>query len=337
MTAKGNITKLSLLLLIGIALFWMDLFSGVPISIEQLLDPDESQIHKLFWQIRLPRVINAMLVGVGLSISGLAMQILFRNPLAGPSILGVNAGATLLVALFLLTLTGSAFLAEFEFASIGSAVLIFSVLGALMVLILIGVFSLWLKSNISLLISGLLFSYFSIAIVSLMQFFASPDKLQDFIFWTFGSLASQSNTNLLLMTIIVACSFVVMLLYANRLNAFLLGEDYAVSLGIDVKKMKWLLIIITACITGVLTAICGPIAFVGMAVPHLARLLFKTNDTRILLLAIFIIGCDLMLLSDAVSRSGDSIVFPINAITALLGTPVILFYIFRTRTRNVNY
>ena len=187
-----------------------------------------------------------------------------------------------------------------------------------------------------MLIAGLLFSYFSIAIVSLLQFFAKPEQLQDFIFWTFGSIEVQSYQNILLMLTIILISFAVLLVNAKRLNVFLLGNEYAQNLGVDINKVKWLLILTTAIISGLLTAICGPIAFVGLAVPHLARMLFKTNDTRLLLIGSFIIGMNLMLLSDAASRWCDTIVFPINSITALLGTPVILFYIFKNRSKNMS-
>ena len=320
----------------GMLLLILDLQSGIDISFNEMLFGEDEMIQRLFYEIRLPRVLTALLVGAGLSIAGLNMQVLFRNPLAGPSILGVNAGATLMVAVLLLSVSGTALYHQFDFDFFGNVVLLFSIVGALGVLILIGIFSFWLRSNLSLLIAGLLFSYFSIAIVSLLQFFAKPEQLQDFIFWTFGSIEVQSYQNILLMLTIILISFFVLLVNAKRLNVFLLGNEYAQNLGVNINKVKWLLILTTAIISGLLTAICGPIAFVGLAVPHLARMLFKTNDTRLLLMGSFIIGMNLMLLSDTASRWCDTIVFPINSITALLGTPVILFYIFKNRSKNMS-
>lgn len=336
MKKENRILKWGLLSLSILVLFLLDVLFGGALPFKEVWALEGDVLLELLLDIRLPRVLTSILVGAGLAVAGLNMQVLFRNPLAGPSILGVNAGSTLMVALVLLGFSGSAVSASFAFDITGNLVLLASIIGALLVLFLIAIFSYWISNNISLLITGLLFSYFSIAIVSLLQFFAQPDQLRTFIFWTFGTVDGLNYAQIILLAMVVLIPSFILWTQGPRLNVFLLGNAYAKNLGLNLEKIKWMLIIITAVITGIVTAFCGPIAFIGLAVPHLARMVMKTNDNRVLIISSFLIGMGLMLLSDILSHSSTSVVFPINAITAILGTPIILFYIVKTRHKTLS-
>lgn len=283
---------------------------------------------------RIPRVVTAVLVGVGISLAGLNMQVQFRNALAGPSILGVNTGATIAVALFLLGTSGTTLVRSVVWMDIGGFVTMFAIMGAFAILMLIGALSYLFRSNFALLIVGILISYFGIAIVSIMQFFAAPEALQTFIFWTFGSVEAltYNQIGLLAATVLVGISLVVLII--GRLNSYLLGDEYAISMGTDVKKVRILLMASTGLISGVVTALCGPIGFVGLAVPHLARLIFRVGDLKTLMIGTLILGADLMLLADMLSHTHSSVVLPINAVTALLGSPVIVYFLFKQRKKN---
>lgn len=280
---------------------------------------------------RLPKAIVAILVGSGLSISGLFMQTLFRNPLAGPFVLGISSGASLGVALLIL---GSSFLGTTALLSSLSSwsLPIAASLCALLVLLIIITTANTVKNTMSVLIIGLMFSSFTAAIVSILAFFSNAQELQQYVFWGFGSLENLSweEINILIFIFLVAIIFSFQLI--KPLNSFLLGERYAKSVGINIKKSKNFILIITSVLTGIITAFCGPIAFIGLAIPHMARLFFSTSNHKILIPASLLIGAIVLLLCDCIAQlPGSEFTLPINAITSLFGAPIVIWLLIKKR------
>ena len=273
--------------------------------------------------IRLPKAITAILAGAALSVSGLIMQTLFRNPLAGPYTLGVSSGASLGVAL--LTMLG-AFSIQLSAVSIPFAACI----GAIAVLLLVLAVSRRVTNNVSLLIVGLMFGSIAGALVSLVQNFANPDALKLFIVWTLGSLSSVGwgDMQMLLPILLVGTLFV--LLTVKPLNGLLLGEDYARGLGINVSRTRLYIVLATGLLAGGVTAFCGPIAFIGVAVPHIARGIFNTSNHRITLPASALIGACLLLICDVLC-SLFIYPLPISTVSALFGAPVIIWIILKNK------
>jgi iron complex transport system permease protein len=283
---------------------------------------------------RLPKAITAALVGIGLSISGLLMQTLFRNPLAGPYVLGLSSGSSLGVAFVIMgasILPG--FLAELFVSSLG--MLFASILGSLFVLSLVFLVSKKLKDTLSILIVGLMFSSFSGAIVSVLTYFSNAEQLQKFTFWSMGNLGNLSWVQISTLSISVAIGLFLSLFSIKSLDAFLLGENYAKSLGIDIKKQRNLIFIATGILAGSITAFVGPIAFVGLAVPHISKLVFQTSNHKILFLSTILFGALIMLLCDTISQlPGLDFTLPINAITSILGAPIVIWLLVRKRGIN---
>lgn len=284
------------------------------------LNPMEQNI---LHAIRLPKAITAILAGAALSVSGLIMQTLFRNPLAGPYTLGVSSGASLGVAL--LTMLG-AFSIQLSAVSIPFAACI----GAIAVLLLVLAVSRRVTNNVSLLIVGLMFGSIAGALVSLLQNFANPDALKLFIVWTLGSLSSVGwgDMQMLLPILLVGTLFV--LLTVKPLNGLLLGEDYARGLGINVSRTRLYIVLATGLLAGGVTAFCGPIAFIGVAVPHIARGIFNTSNHRITLPASALIGACLLLICDVLC-SLFIYPLPISTVSALFGAPVIIWIILKNK------
>lgn len=280
---------------------------------------------------RLPKAITAILVGSGLSISGLLMQTLFRNPLAGPFVLGVSSGASLGVAL--LILGTSAFVGASATLSISNLGIAFAAsLGAFLVLAIVMLIAKNIKNTMSILIIGLMFGSFTAAIISILAYFSSAESLQQYVFWTFGSLGHLAWSEILILLIITLLSLSLVITIIKPLNSLLLGENYAVSLGVNLKRTRNLTMMITGLLTGVITAFSGPIAFVGLAVPHLAKLVIKTSDHKILLPAVAIIGAIVMLFSDTIAQLPTSeYMLPINAVTSLFGAPIVIWLLIRKR------
>ena len=250
---------------------------------------------------RLPKAITAVLVGMGLSISGLLMQTLFRNPLAGPYVLGLSSGSSLGVALVIL---GAAFLpsivSEILLSTYG--IITASCLGSFLVLLLVLIVSSRLRDTATILIVGLMFSSFTSAIVSVLTYFSSAEQLQKFTFWSMGNLGNLSWQNIIILAIVITIGLVLSLISIKSLDALLLGENYAKSMGLNIKKSRYIIIIATSLLAGSITAFAGPIAFIGLAVPHLAKLLFQTSNHKILFGSTILIGAILMLFCDTVSR-----------------------------------
>ena len=278
---------------------------------------------------RVPKAISAILVGSGLSISGLLMQTLFKNPLAGPYVLGISSGSSLGVAILILgaNLIG--------FSAIGLSNLnlaIASGIGAFIVLLAVVVVSKNVRNTASILIIGLMFGSITSATISVLAYFSSAEQLQQYLFWGFGSLGNLTWHELGLFFTFYLIGMLLLLLVFKPLNSLLLGENYAKSLGVNIQKTRFILILITAILTGVITAFSGPIAFIGLAVPHIAKMIFSTSDHKILLPASFLIGSIVMLLSDTIAQlPGSAYTLPINAITTIFGAPIVIWLLVRKK------
>ncbi len=278
---------------------------------------------------RLPKAITAILVGLGLSISGLLMQTLFRNPLAGPYVLGLSSGSSLGVAFVVL---GAGFLPTslpyFLISSYG--IVLASCLGSFSVLLSVLFISQKLRDTASILIIGLMFGSFTSAIVSVLTYFSTAEQLQKFTFWTMGSLANLSWNSILILTFSICVGIIMSIVSIKSLDAMLLGENYAQSLGLNYKKSRMIIILATSILAGSITAFAGPIAFIGLAVPHIAKLLFQTSNHKILFWATLLIGGITMLVCDLFCHIPNTdITLPINAITSIVGAPIVIWLMIR--------
>lgn len=287
---------------------------------------------------RLPKALTAMLVGSALGVSGLQMQTLFRNPLAGPYILGISSGAGLgvAIAIFLGFYLGG-FL---ELSGIGRSWLLVTAagLGSFLILLVISVAASRLKETVTLLIIGLMFGAASGAIVSILQFFSRAENIQAYVIWTFGSLGSLSWAELSVFVPIIILGLIAAILLSKPLNTLLLGENYAASLGLNIKRNRLLIIINTALLAGTVTAFCGPIAFFGVALPHLTRMLFNTSNHLLLTPLVIFFGAALMLIFDFVAQlPGMEATLPINAVTALFGAPFVIFILLKRKNLHYSY
>ncbi|WP_335964475.1 iron ABC transporter permease [Galbibacter sp. PAP.153] len=280
---------------------------------------------------RLPKAVTAILVGMSLSISGLLMQTIFRNPLAGPFVLGISSGASLGVAIFIMgssIFTG--IFASFMISSVSTAIA--ATLGSFIVLFSIFVIANKVRDTMALLIIGLMFGSITASIVNVLSYFTSKEKLQQYIFWSFGSLGNLSWDQVYLLICMVFIGLVLTVISIKSLNAFLLGENYARSIGVNLKKSRYLIIAATSILAGSITAFAGPIAFIGLAVPHLTRQLFNTQNHHVLIPATAFYGALLMLICDTVAQVPNSeFSLPINAITSIVGAPVIIWLLIRKR------
>lgn len=277
---------------------------------------------------RIPKGITAMLVGSGLSISGLLMQTLFRNPLAGPFVLGISSGASLGVAILILGSSMIGGISGMAFSNFGMAIA--ASLGAFLVLSAVLIAANKVRNTMSILIIGLMFGSITSAIISVLSYFSSAEQLQQFIFWGFGSLGNLSWNELKVFIIIFTIGMSLLVFITKPLNSLLLGENYAKSVGINLKFTRNLTLIITSILTGVITAFSGPIAFVGLAVPHLTKLIFNTSNHKILIPAVAIMGSILMLVADTIAQLPTSeFTLPINAITSLFGAPIVIWLLVR--------
>ena len=293
--------------------------------------PEKVSWEYIIWNYRLPKAFTAILVGAGLSLSGLLMQTLFRNPLAGPFVLGISSGASLGAALLLMGV--SLFTGYTSFSFLGDISLaIAASIGSFLVLMIVLIVAQRVKDTMALLIIGLMFGSITSALVSVLAYFSSAENLQRFIFWSFGSVGNLSVNQILLLGGIVALGILLSIISIKSLNAFLLGENYAQSLGVSLKKSRLTIIVATGLLAGGITAFAGPIAFVGLAVPHLTRQIFDTMEHKVLIPAVMLYGAILMLLCDTLAQLPNSAsVLPINAITSLVGAPVVIWLLVRKR------
>lgn len=283
--------------------------------------------------VRMPKAITAALVGAALGVSGLQMQTLFRNPLAGPYVLGISSGAGLGVALFIFLGVSMGGIFSISESARGWLLVFSAALGAGLILLIMAIASVKLRDSTSLLIIGLMFGTASSAIISILQYFSQAENIQAYVMWSFGSLGSLSWSELGVFAPIVLIGILASILQSKSLNAFLLGENYALSMGVNVRLSRVLIVAITAILAGSVTAFCGPIGFIGLAVPHIARLLFQTNNHLVLTPIVTLTGASILLLCDIIAQlPGTDTTLPINAITALLGAPFVVFLILRART-----
>jgi len=291
----------------------------------------EETWHYILFDYRLPKAITAVLVGGGLSVSGLLMQTLFRNPLAGPFVLGISSGASLGVALLVL---GSGLFGGFGAALLSGpwALVIASALGSFLVLLAVISASSKIKDAMTLLIIGLMFGSLTGAVVSVLSYFSRAEALQKFVFWSFGGLGHLSWTAVLILCGCVLLGLIITVGSLKSLNALLLGPKYAQSLGVSLKRSTLLMVLSTSILAGSITAFAGPIAFVGLAVPHLVRQINGTPNHKIVLPTSFLWGSIVMLLCDTVAQIPfSSLTLPINAITSILGAPVVIWILMRRK------
>lgn len=322
-----------------LSLFLLDLSLGsVKISVEELLHIISGNASKKSWEyiffnFRLPKALTAILTGAGISVAGLQMQTLFKNPLAGPSVLGISHGASLGVAVFVLSSSAIFGISTSFQEALGSwGLVLFAIAGSFLVLLSVLFASARISDGVTVLIVGLMFGFITGAVVNILQYFSNPELIQNFLVWTFGSLSGVAWSQLQVMGPIIVFTLLLSLLYSKQMNALLLGENYATGVGVNVSQTRTKLILTTSIIAGTITAFTGPIAFIGVAVPHLARLLFRTSNHKVLIPATMMCGIVIMLICDIVSQvPGTQTTLPLNSVTALFGAPVILAIIIKNK------
>lgn len=336
---KLNIILLLSIIILGVILFFLNLFLGsVVIPFKELWNvifyPESNPtISTIVFDYRLPQAVTALLAGAALSVSGLLMQTLFRNPLADPSMLGISSGAGLGVAVTILLtgfLGGEALSSFGLWSNIGVSLAAF--LGATLVLMLILGFSSRVRNMTTLIIIGLMISYLAGSLTDIMKFFSVKEDIHAFVIWGMGSFSAVGTSKLLYFSIAISIGLFASLFLPKILNILLLGDLYAENLGLNIKRSNFLIILISGYLTAIVTAYCGPIAFLGLAIPHLARFIFRTSDHRILIPAVMLIGMLISLLCNLIARApGFEGNLPINAVTALIGAPVVIWIILRKR------
>ena len=278
---------------------------------------------------RLPQAITAMLCGGALAVSGLMLQTAFRNPLAGPSIFGINSGAGLGVALVMLLLGGSISAGSVSLSGF-AAILIAAFIGAMAVMALIFFFSGLVRNHVMLLIIGIMIGYISNSAISLLNFFATDEGVKSYMVWGMGSFGGVSMKTMPVFTTITVAGLIGSLLLIKPLNALMLGDRYAENLGVNIIRTRNWLLVVTGVLTAITTAFCGPVAFIGLAVPHIARLLLTTDNHRTLLPATMLCGAVIALICNIICfLPGESGVIPLNAVTPIMGAPVIIYVIAR--------
>ena len=279
----------------------------------------------------MPKALTALFAGFAISVSGLQMQTVFRNPLAGPFVLGISAGASLGVAILVMGL--SAFTVVSEFGVLGNwSIVTAAWIGSGLILFLILIISSRVKDIMTILILGIMFGSATSALVNILQYFSNESMLKAFVVWTMGSLGGVSLAQLKVLIPSVVLGLIVTFMLIKILNAMLVGENYAKSMGLNVGLSRFLIFFSTSLLAGTVTAFCGPIGFIGIAVPHIARIVFKTANHKILLPGKMIIGGIVLLLSDIIAQlPGHDKTLPINSITALVGIPIVIWIIIRNQ------
>lgn len=330
-----RIVFISLLILVVIFLLLDVLFGSVSISASEVFNiffhKTESPLKTIIFNFRIPKALTALTVGIALSLSGLQMQTLFRNPMAGPDVLGISSGASLGVAFVILGFSGN--ISVDSLRGLGNWILIAaSWIGAGTVMILIMSISSRVREIMTILIIGIMLSSGISAIVTIMQYFSAESLLKAYVIWTMGSLGNLTSDQLNVLLICISGGILLSLASAKMLNAISLGENYAASIGLNVKLSRAVIFASTSILAGSVTAFCGPIGFIGIAVPHISRILLRTSDHRILIPGTILTGGIIMLISDIISQlPGSESVLPVNSVTSLIGIPVVIWVIFRNR------
>lgn len=324
-----------LILLVGVVLFALNLIAGsvaIPFADcwKAIFSDDSGTYRSIIVEYRLPQAVTALLAGAGLSVSGLLMQTLFRNPLADPSLLGISSGSSLGVAVVILLTGGISGMSAGTLSwwpTIGISAAAF--LGAFLVLLLILALSSRLKNMVSLILVGIMIAYIASSITDVLKFFSQKEDVHAFVIWGMGSFSSVGKAQLPFLGISTGIGVVFAFLLSKTLNLLLLGDRYAENLGVNIRRASMLVILVSGYLTAIITAFCGPIAFLGLAVPHIARFLFKTSNHKTLIPATILIGMDLALLCNLIARlPGFESNLPINSVTALVGAPIVIWVIF---------
>ncbi len=287
--------------------------------------------QNIIWKARLPQVLTAIMAGSGLAVSGLMMQTVFRNPLAGPSVLGISNGSALGVAFVVLLSGHIGGVALSRLGYLGEAALsVAAIIGALLVMMLIVWISQRVKGNVTLLIIGVMIGYLANAIIGVLKFLSPEEDVKAFVVWGLGSFSRVSGDQMVLFVVLMCVLIPLSFLLVKQMNILLLGDNYAANLGLNVKRARMLVIVSSGVLVAIVTAYCGPIMFIGLAVPHLARALFRTSDHRVLMPATALCGAVLALVCNFIARMpGFEGALPVNSVTALVGAPVIASVLFR--------
>ena len=324
---------------LGIVLFALNLFVGsVRISFDDIIkvllkESADKTLNVIIFDYRLPQALTALLAGAALAVAGLLMQTLFRNPLADPSMLGISSGASLGVGVVILltgAISGAAVSSFGWWSTIGVSLAAF--IGAVLVLFVMLAFSARMKNMTTLIIIGLMIAYLAGSITDILKFFSLKEDIHAFVIWGMGSFSGVGNSKMAIFSISIIIGLVASFFLSKNLNILLLGEMYAENLGLNIRKNSIVIILISGYLTAIVTAYCGPIAFVGLAMPHIARFLFKSSDHRLLIPATMLIGMDMALLCNLIARMpGFDGNLPINAVTAFIGAPVVISVIMKSR------
>lgn len=343
---KRPILPLMLLMTVLIVVFFLlNLLLGsvhIPLrSVCSILagSTDESVVwQNIIWKSRVPQALTALVAGAGLSVSGLQMQTVFRNPLADPSVLGVSSGASLGVAFVVLLSGAVGGIALSHLGYLGEVALsLAAIVGAMSVMALIVYVSMKVRGNVTLLIIGVMIGYVANAIIGVLKFFSVEEDIRAYVIWGLGSFARVSGDQMLLFVGIMAVLLPLSFLLIKTMNLLLLGNGYARNLGLNIRRARLLVILCAGVLVAIVTAYCGPIMFIGLAVPHLCRAIFRSSDHRVLMPATLLVGAALALVCNLIARMpGLEGALPVNSVTALIGAPVVASVLFKRRKNELN-
>lgn len=337
-----TLLMVAVLAAIAIGAFLNLLLGTVSIPAKDVLDilftgNGENEVWRnIILKSRLPQALTAIFAGAGLSVAGLLMQTVFRNPLAGPSVLGISSGASLGVA-FVILMSGIMGQALSQLGFFGEfAITIAAIIGAMGVMGVIIFVSQKVKGNVTLLIIGVMIGYIATAVIGVLKFFSVEEDIRAYVIWGLGSFAKVSGGQMVLFCSVMAVLVPLSMLLVKTLNLLLLGDGYARNLGLNIKRARFLVILAAGILIAVVTAYCGPISFLGLAVPHLCRGIFQTSDHRVLMPASALVGAALALICNLIARMpGFEGVLPVNSVTALIGAPIVVSVLFRKRKNEI--
>ncbi|MBQ7532976.1 MAG: iron ABC transporter permease [Bacteroidales bacterium] len=327
------------IIIVGIILFILNLFVGsVTVPLDEIFkvllkENTDNTLNVIIFNYRLPQALTALLAGAALAVAGLLMQTLFRNPLADPSMLGISSGASLGVGIVILltgAISGTAVSSFGWWSTIGVSLAAF--IGAVMVLFVMLAFSSRMKDMTTLIIIGLMIAYLAGSITDILKFFSLKEDIHAFVIWGMGSFSGVGTSKMPIFATSIIIGLFVTFFLSKNLNILLLGEMYAENLGLNIRKNNVIIILVSGYLTAIVTAYCGPIAFVGLAMPHIARFLFKSSDHRLLIPATMLIGMDMALICNLIARMpGFDGNLPVNAVTAFIGAPIVISVILKSR------
>lgn len=332
-----TIVKFIVVGILSLILFILNLYIGsveIPAAtISNILfegGDEGGPLRFIVMESRLPQAITALLAGGALTVAGLLLQTAFRNPLAGPSILGITSGSSLGVAFVMLFLGGTISAGSYSWGGY-TAILIGAFAGSIGVMALLILFSIWLKNDMLLLITGIMVGYLTSSVITLLNYVSSAEGIQGFTMWGMGNFNGVSSSRIPLFAITVGIGLICSIMMAKPLNVVLLGENYARNLGINMQWVRNMLLVTTGLLTSVVTAFCGPVSFIGLAVPHIVRMIFRVADHRIILPGCILTGGMIGLLCNLLCLLPGNMLLPLNGVTPLIGVPVILYVIFKGR------